>query len=81
VLYWSVTLPVVVIGGFALAYAGFLWFASTFDATSLNTWGDPEGLVLPFWIGFGVLIVAGFAGAFWLRRRSRPNPPVPKPPA
>jgi hypothetical protein len=81
VLYWGLALLVAVLGGFAVAYAGFLFVGRALDTTSLNTWGDAEGLVLPFWIGYGVLIVGGLAGAFWLRRRSRPNPAVPEPPA
>jgi FtsH-binding integral membrane protein len=80
-LYWGIALLVVPVGAFAIIYAAFLLAGPALDASSLNTWGDAEGLVVPFWIGFGVLMVAGFAGAFWLRRRSRPNPPVPKPPA
>jgi NRPS condensation-like uncharacterized protein len=72
-LFWSGALLIALVGGFVVAYAAFLTIGPALEPTSLNTWGDAEGLVVPFWIGYALLVVAGLVGARYARsaRRTR----------
>jgi MYXO-CTERM domain-containing protein len=68
-LFWMVALVAVLVGSFCVAYGTLLTAGPALDSASFNTWGDAEGLVVPFWIGYAVLVVLGLVGAFVIRRR------------
>ncbi|MDO8963650.1 MAG: hypothetical protein Q7W30_04065 [Coriobacteriia bacterium] len=70
-LYWVVASAAVTGGGFVVAYGAVFALGALLEETSLNTWGCSAGLIGPFYIGYGVLVVVGFAAAVVLRRRMR----------
>jgi hypothetical protein len=78
-LFWSVAIFVALVGSFVVAYAALLTIGPALEPTSLNTWGDAEGLVVPFWVGYALLVVAGLAGALVIRLRGRDFRAAPRP--
>jgi hypothetical protein len=52
--------PLVCVGalavGAAVAYAFFLFMGRIVGSTSLNFWGDAEGLVVQVWLVFGIAV-------------------------
>ena len=61
VWFWLLALPLLLVGSFVLSFGLFAILDMTLGGTVLNIWGDMEGLIIPVWVGAGLLSMAGLA--------------------
>ena len=54
--FWPLAYVGALVAGAAVAYAFFLLVSWIAGSTSLNFWGDAEGLVVQIWLVFGILV-------------------------
>jgi hypothetical protein len=60
VLFWILAIPLLAVGSLTVSFGLFSVLGQTLGGTSMNTWGDAEGLIVPTWAGATVLFVVGF---------------------
>jgi hypothetical protein len=59
--FWFLAIPLLAVGSFAVSFGLFAALDRTLGPTSMNVWGDMEGLIVAVWVGAAILFVLGFA--------------------
>jgi len=59
VWFWLLAIPLLLVGSLTLSFGLFSTLDRVFGGTSLNVWGDMEGLIVPMWVGAAALFVVG----------------------
>jgi hypothetical protein len=57
--FWLLAVPLLALGGFSVSFGLFALLDRVLGDTSLNIWGDMEGLIIPVWTGASILFVVG----------------------
>jgi hypothetical protein len=71
--FWLLAIPLLLLGSLSLSFGIFATIDKTLGPTSLNVWGDMEGLVVAVWIGAAVAFALGLVALIALLVRASRN--------